>query len=114
MSGMQHVHVQMADASTSTSEDREMETGVRRVTGSPTANCGYYNEAYYEYPSSNGSDSAFTFPRPSYGQVTIEAVDDSSCRTNEESVEDLVEEVRIQVEVRYRGFFKIIFRFAHL
>lgn len=98
MSGIQHVHVQMADASTSTSEDKEMETGMRRVAGSPTANCGYYDGAYCEYPSSNGSDSAFTFPRPSYGQVTIEAVDDSSCRKNEESVDDLVEEVRIHNE----------------
>ena len=61
-----HYHVIMADASTSTAEDRE-ESISRGLSESPIHN----------------NDSAFTFPKPIYGSATYNQGNDSIHRYEE-------------------------------
>ena len=69
-----HLHVQMADASTSTAEDGEINFPEIGMSASPTAIFSNYCEATCEQETQPGNtlhvDSAFTFPRPNYGYNT--------------------------------------------
>ena len=69
-----HLHVQMADASTSTAEDGEIDFAGIGMSASPTATFNNYCEAVCEQEMQPGGtlhvDSAFTFPRPNYGYNT--------------------------------------------
>ena len=55
-SGFHHVHVQMADASTSTAEDRETDTVIRKMSESP---CQFSNSAF-TFPSKDEEKALFT------------------------------------------------------
>ena len=74
-----HYHVEMADASTSTAEDREENM----------------NRGLSESPVLHFNNSAFTFPKPIYGGYTSYSEIDDSINKNEESdlYNDLTDEV---------------------
>ena len=75
-----HYHVEMADASTSTSEDREENM----------------NRGLSESPVLHFNNSAFTFPKPIYGGYCSYSEGDDSINKNEES-EDPYNDLRDEV-----------------
>ena len=88
--GVHHVHVQMADASTSTAEDRETDIIVRGMSDSPTSNYNYTGALYeQQLPSGtlhvdqSSNNSAFTFPKPNYGYASFNQADDNVQRGDE-------------------------------
>ena len=83
--GMEYVQVQMADASTSTAEDRETDIAVRGMSESPMSNC---------------NSSAFTFPKPNYGYTSYNQADDialknENCEYTSDPYNDLRDEVNM-------------------
>jgi len=83
--GLHHAHVEMADASTSTAEDRETDLTVQGISESPI----------------NFNDSAFIYPKPNYGYVSYNQTDDNVQRGMEKEIytsdpyNDLRDEVSI-------------------
>ena len=75
-----HYHVEMADASTSTAEDREENM----------------NRGLSESPVLHFNNSAFTFPKPIYGGYCSYSEGDDSINKNEES-EDPYNDLRDEV-----------------
>lgn len=89
-SGLHHVHVQMADASTSTAEDRETDIVVRGMSESPTTNFNYAGASYEQqlpsgtlYVEQSSNNSAFTFPRPIYGYASFNQTEDNIPKDDE-------------------------------
>ena len=102
-SGLHHVHVQMADASTSTAEDRETDIIVRGMSESPTTNFNYAGASSEQQPPSgtlhvdqSSNNSAFTFPRPNYGYASFNQTDD-----NVQKGDDPYNELRDEVSRLY-------------
>ena len=89
--GLQHPHVEMADASTSTAEDRETDLTVQGISESPI----------------NFNDSAFIYPKPNYGYVSYNQTDDNVQRGMEKEIytsdpyNDLRDEVSISESTVY-------------
>lgn len=83
--GLHHTHVEMADASTSTAEDRETESMVQGISESPI----------------NSNDSAFRFPKPNYGYASYNQSDDNVQRGVEKEMytSDPYNELRDEVSI---------------